>query len=458
MSIKKILLIFLLTSSIKNSILEFNFKTNFSNENPNLNYLEKFINNSILIEFSLGNPTQKVPFQISFDESTTFILKSSNLFNYEKSSSYKLIEDKNNIWNERYENGLISNDSLKLPTIKKKSVEIKNFSFVLVKNYNSTRFNRGFPNSILGLNLDVNFMQTDLNFLSILKLNNIINSYTFTLKYTNENEGKIFIGGFPHEFNKNYNEKNLRSTLCQKRGLKFFYDIYFDNIQIGNEQLKNINKIAELKPDFGLIVGASGFKTKMDEIFFNKFYLKEICSSVFIYKTFWEIWERDEDDEEQFDYDFGNDDAFKIIVCNEKIDVKKFPSLKFYNKDFDVVFELNYEDLFKKYKNKYYFLIVEQNIYSNFNWKFGTPFLKKYELTFDQDRKTISYYLKSNDNNYVKSNNDKFNFLWVIIFILAVVVVMLIYVLKKKIFLKLKGKKNKDIDFEGKTKYSKLGI
>ena len=93
-----------------------------------------------------------------------------------------------------------------------------------------------------------------------------------------------------------------------------------------------------------------------------------------------------------------------------------------------------------------YFLIVEQNIYSNFNWKFGTPFLKKYELTFDQDRKTISYYLKSNDNNYINSNNDnKFNFLWVIVFIFAFIVLILIYVFKKKIFLKLKYKKNKNI-------------
>ena len=287
--------------------------------------------------------------------------------------------------------------------------------------------------------------------------------------------------------------------------MKFFYDIYFDNIQIGNEQLKNINKIAELKPDFGLIVAANGFKKNIDDLFFNKYYLKEICTSDFIYKTFWEIWERDEDDEDQFDYECGTNDAFKIIVCNEKIDVKKFPSLKFYNKDFEFSFELNYKDLFKKYKNKYYFLIVEQNIYSNFNWKFGTPFLKKYELTFDQDRKTISYYLKSNDNNYVNSNNDnkfnfliveqniynnynwkfgtpflkkyeltfdqdkktinfyvnnnkKFNYLWLIIIILLIIIVILIYVLKKKIFLKLKGKKNKDIDFEGKTNYTKLGI
>ena len=454
MSIFNFLLIFSLIISIKSSnILEFNFKNNFS-QNPNLNFLEQFVNNSIFIEFSLGTPSQKVPFQISFDESTSFILKSSNLFNEEKSTSYKSIEDKKNIWNERYENGIISNDSLKLPTNTKKSIELENFSFVFVKSYNSTRFNRGFPSSILGLNLDVNFMQTDLNFLNILKLNNIINSYTFTLKYTNENEGKIFIGGFPHEFNKNYNEKNLRSTLCQKRGMKFFYDIYFDNIQIGNEIIKNINKIAELKPDFGLIVAANGFKKNIDELFFNKYYLKEICTSDFIYKTFWEIWERDEDDEDQFDYECGTNDAFKIIVCNEKIDVKKFPSLKFYNKDFEFSFELNYKDLFKKYKNKYYFLIVEQNIYNNYNWKFGTPFLKKYELTFDQDKKTINFYVNNNNNN----NNNKFNYLWLIIIILLIIIVILIYVLKKKIFLKLKGKKNKDIDFEGKTNYTKLGI
>ena len=362
--LQKTLLIFSIITSIKlSNILEFTFKNKFSQTSPDLNYLEQFVNNSIYIEIPIGSPEQKVPFQITFDESTTYILQSSNLFNKEKSSSYKLIQDKNNIWNQRYENGLISNDSIKLSTNEKQIVNLSDFSFVLVKNYNTTRYNRGFPSSILGLNLDVGFMESDLNFLTILKLNNIINSYTFTLKYTKENEGKIFIGGFPHEYNKNYNEKYLRSTLCQKTGPKFFYSIYFDNVQIGKEQfVNNFNKIAELKPDFGLIVGASGFKSKIEEIYFNQYYQKKICNEVLIYKTFWEIWERDEDEEDQFDYESGNDEAFKVIVCSNKINVKKFPSLKFYNKDLEVNFELNYKDLFKKYKKKYYFLIVEQNI------------------------------------------------------------------------------------------------
>ena len=450
---QKTLLILSIITSIKlSNILEFTFKNKFSETSPDLNYLEQFVNNSIYIEIPIGTPEQKVPFQITFEESTTYILQSSNLFDKEKSSSYKLIQDKNNIWNQRYENGLISNDTIKLPTNNKQTVNLNDFSFVLVKNYNSTRFNRGFPSSILGLNLDVGFMETDLNFLTILKLNNIINSYTFTLKYTKENEGKIFIGGFPHEFNKNYDQKNLRSTLCQKTGPKFFYNLYLDNIEIGKDQfVNNFNKIAELKPDFGLIVGASGFKSKIDEIYFNKYYKKEICNNVFIYKTFWEIWERDEDEEDQFDYEYGNDDAFKVIVCSDKINVKKFPSLKFYNKDFGVSFELNYKDLFKKYKKKYYFLIVEQNIYLNYHWKFGTPFLKKYEFTFDQDRKTINYYVKVNNKN-------KFNFLWIIIIILLIIIAKLFHVLYKKIYLKRKGKKIVDIDFEGKTNYTKLGI
>ena len=452
--LQKTLLIFSIITSINlSNILEFKFKNKFSETSPDLNYLEQFVNNSLYIEIPIGTPAQKVPFQITFDESTTYILQSSNLFDRNKSSSYKLIDEKKNIWNQRYENGLISNDSIKLQTIKKKTVNLDhNFSFVLVKDYNTTRFNRGFPSSILGLNLDVSFMETDLNFLTILKLNNIINSFTFTLKYTKENEGKIFIGGFPHEFDKNYNEKDLRSTLCEKIGPKFFYSIYFDNIQIGNDQIgNNFNKIGELKPDFGLIVGGSGFKSKIEEIYFNKYYQKEICSNVLIYKTFWETWERDEDDEEEFDYDSGNNDAFKVIVCSDKIDVKKFPSLKFYNKDLEVSFELNYKDLFKKYKNKYYFLIVEQNIYLNYHWKFGTPFLKKYEFTFDQDKKTINYYVKVGK----KSN---FNVLWIFIIILLIIIITLVYVLYKKVFLKKKGKKNKDIDFEGKTNYTKLGI
>ena len=39
----------------------------------------------------------------------------------------------------------------------------------------------------------------------------------WTLKYKNENEGEFIIGGYPHEYDKNYEEKNLKNVKAEMR-------------------------------------------------------------------------------------------------------------------------------------------------------------------------------------------------------------------------------------------------
>ena len=51
------------------------------------------------------------------------------------------------------------------------------------------------------------------NFLYQLKENNIISSYTFTIKFYKENYGEIIIGDYPHNYNDNFFSGDFKYTL-----------------------------------------------------------------------------------------------------------------------------------------------------------------------------------------------------------------------------------------------------
>ena len=108
--------------------------------------------------------------------------------------------------------------------------------------------------------------------------------------------------------------------------------------------------------------------------------------------------------------------------------------LKFTEKrHLNVQFIFNYKDLFYKYKNKYYYLVVFSD--ENF-WILGKPFFKKYQIIFDKDKKTIGYYkIYKNDNN----NNFSFNKLFFVIIILIIIIIFLLY----KIICKRENKSKK---------------
>ena len=63
-------------------------------------------------------------------------------------------------------------------------------------------------------------------------------------------------------------------------------------------------------------------------------------------------------------------------------------------------FILNYNDIFERIENNFYFLIVFSR--QNLNmWILGKPFLKKYLLIFEPDKKIIlSYNGFSKNDNY----------------------------------------------------------
>ena len=119
--------------------------------------------------------------------------------------------------------------------------------------------------------------------------------------------------------------------------------------------------------------------------------------------------------------------SYNAYICNKEFDYKKFKELKFYHKELNETFILDYNDLFKDENGKIYFLIIFRP-YGTKTWLLGEPFLKKYPFTFNQDKKKIGFYK-------IIHNNNKFSFhyTWFIIISLIVVCFLLLFLLIKNI-------------------------
>ena len=107
--------------------------------------------------------------------------------------------------------------------------------------------------------------------------------------------------------------------------------------------------------------------------------------------------------------------AFDLYSCNEEYlnEIKRFPKLKFYLKNTKTSFVFNFNDLFLKIGNQFYFMVIFDKYSRNF-WEIGFPFFKKYDIVFDEDNKIISYY---NPNKNIENNENKNNVFKIILII-----------------------------------------
>ena len=203
-------------------------------------------------------------------------------------------------------------------------------------------------------------------------------------------DGMIIIGNYTYEYNSlEFNEEYVISTLAAERDKNLRWDIIFKKIFFGDNK-NNINEKdvqADLSINYDYVVSPSEYFDKICLPFFNTYINEGMCQIQGINKSVY---------------------IFEIISCDKKLftinDIKKFPTIYFYHYEFNFTFELNYNDLFQEINDNIFFLIVKNKGSFNQNlWKLGKIFLKKYQLSFNQDSKTISFY----NNNNVKNNDDK---------------------------------------------------
>ena len=396
----KILLITTFLIKQKKTVIILPFERINYTELTEENIMEELMKNYIQVPFYIGEPIQKIPMIIKMAEFPTFLTseeynKNIIKFNEKNSLTFKMIDGHKGHYDQYdFTEGILSNDSLDFGKGQKK---MKNFTFVLAKNltYQSQNFS-----GEIGLKLISNShsMPYSSSFINQLKSKDIIESYPFAIRYLSDDKGEFIIGNYLHNYDKNYIEDDF---LFAKIGVKnqpnqwiinYRYCILNNNIL--NENEKEITFLYE----YGLIESSYEYFLKINEIYFQYYIDKGICQI-----KYFGYWRN------------------SYIVCKDSIKIKKFPEVTFVKDELNYNFTLGYQDLFFKFKDKYYFLVITQK--QNQNWVFGKPFFKKYLIFFDKDRRIFGVYPK------VKQSYN-FPFAWVLVFILSIALIISIIYMK----------------------------
>ena len=382
--------------------------------NEKNNFYSYFTKNNISTLIEIGTPYQKIPFYIKLDEFPISILgnKNKGKYNEIKSNTYNKEEECDYYFYKGNFEGCISNDIFNI-----KNEKIK-FSFLLINNHS---IESQMDNNIFGLTF-YSRRFSGQQFIYLLKNNKIIDSYNFYFKYNEKDEnGNLIIGNFPHEIDKNYDEKLLKLINLNIKNNEFLWKFSIDEIYF-DDKIINEKNFIEIKIDIKGIIGTEKYNQYFKSNFIDK-------------------------NNNKCQIDFSEDKKYKFYYCDKNVDISKIKIIKFNSKVFNSSFEFNYKDLWIEFNEKLYYQIIFKNFILNNendnNWIFGELFLKKYLLLFNQDKKVIGIY-----------ENKKMNFPFLIILniILVILVIVLGYYFKK--FYKLKPRKLRVNELEENYDYT----
>ena len=420
---------------------QFNINNNFNNKDYN-SYEEKYfyydlILNNIYSEILIGSQAQKI---IGFfsGKSDIFALISEKCFinnsKYDRmlSNTFQNLT-KFNICYKKYENCCFAQEYFEFESYDiDKKIIFNNLKFFLTdekeKDSNTC--------SLIGLRLNYQdmFIENPKNFIHyIIQYFSInrpkkLNSYYWTIKYLNNNEGYLSIGEPPHIYDsENYESKKFHEFNMEARYSTMNWMIQFKEIYLNQS-----NEIIYLKkyfeghnclfyPELNIILSTIDYFNLIKKEFFTKFINQNFC---FIKKAY--ISERNSTIIEGIsgEYTLFYCDKNKIIEYGINRFYSEFPSLNFYHSLFNYSFTFYGKDLFYEdnISKKIYFLIGIKNNEVD-QWIFGKTFLKKYQIVFNSEMKTLGYYTTINDIIIKKQNNStKINHMKLSILIIAIIV------------------------------------
>ncbi len=390
----------------------------FCSNTISFNFTKKKINSvniELLTEIHIGTPLQTIPSILTFNTYSIYIPDNSFIkgkFNqldsktlipniYEKKSQNCLIEENLIPCSTAKDIGLVSNNN--------ESNELFTIYFILLTNSSNISYN--FNHALLGLKNKPVLSSIKTHLIWVLKTNSIIDNYVFTIKYKNNNEGELIIGNYPHEYNSNYKEENLR--LVEGKVLYDGWSMKFSNIYSDNFK-SNIN-IGKFSLSIEGIIGPNDYIKFINETFFNDLIDKNICKIQIIYDN--------------------RNSVFYQYICNKNLRIKQFKKLRFENKNLNYSFEFEPENLFLYENDNYYSLILFSNQNLN-NWCLGEIFMKKYQLIFEPNESSIGIYLKI----------EKLYIFYIIIVILSILLFLLSFFLYKQLILKKRKIRVNELD------------
>ena len=417
--------------------LKLKFKTRFNKEKMNQgNVMEMLINNDIIIPISFGSNEQIIEMNVKLQKDSTFILSNkcqentlAKKFYKDTSKSYKEIIEENKYYMYEFSAGALSKDKIVLSDKDNKKITIDEFKFVLAtKLWSDAQADMG---GMLGLILsNKDDRPKDTDFITQLKQNKVIDSYSFMLEYTNEYEGILYLGDY---FNGSNTVDDLKTTLAGRSNMQVKqWEIVTEKFFSGNTVVQNDTYI-RLHYEMGIIAAPEIYRDYIKSNFFKNYLDKGICKLIF--------------NLEEISV-FNNYDYIACDKCKFKPDA--FPELKFYSQDLNFNFTLNYTDLFYEFGNKIYFLVVFPRYPIEVKyWYIGKPFFLKYKLFMNKDKKTIGLYKNNNKKEIIiieieAKNNNKNLYIFIIILLVCVLIGVLYYLLKLRISKKLRANELED--------------
>ena len=368
------------------------------------------IDNDIQTELKFGTPAQKVPIFIVFNEYLSVITNKSvgGKYNSINSNTYintsyvdvfYFLNKGQSFYGKNSKDNIhfnIKNNYIESNQISTKTF---NYSFILCSTKEEDEKKK---KNMIGLQFRPVYSERDENFLNQLKENNEIQTFTYFINFPDSEI--IFNVQNYGDFNYiNYKLDNFKTI------------IEFDNIEYNNES--DYTNEAEINFDFNGITSTLNYLNYINNTFFEKYYNNNIC----------------------YDIQITYKDIYLVIACDKsKFNYKDFPSIFFYHKKLNKTFELNKDDLFIEKNNTIYFLVYYHKIMFP-KWILGYPFLKKYRIVFDPEKKIIGI---PNRNFIIKTEHLNKNQIIIIFLILIIIFMFLIFI---KFCLILKNKINRKI-------------
>ena len=408
----------------------------FDKENPK-EIFSSFLDSRLYINLNIGS--NKIDIKAFLIQSKTeLIISGKNIINHKYDENESITynsTDKNKISFQygMYSEGILCKDNF---NILNNNNEINSFKidFILGTKASSTYTN--IKEGQVGLHLPLLESFSEYNLIRSLKNNNVTLSYYWYLNFDNFEceEGKMIVDGFPHDLNnKKYLQENFVKTYAIDRTYSVLWGLKFSSINYGNQNLATgLDLRAHFEFDYGIISAPVEVGELFESLFFEKYTSKNICfkEKVGVYGNY-------------------------FFYCKKnEFDIEKFESLYFNCADLDIIFELDYKDLFYIDKDNIYFLIEFSK--NNKIWNFGEIFLRKYYIVFNQEAKTLGYYKnmetpkndKDKNGNIIKNDLSWYKILIIVIIIILLVICILImgiYIYKNK---KNRKKKANELDDE----------
>lgn len=479
---------FFLFRKIGSSTIKFKIKTlKFLGKNNNNIYInneideEKYfyydlILNNIYTSILLGSPPQNILGFYSGKINEFDILHERCFINHSKYDRTKSDTFYNlssfNITHKDYKNACFAKENFLFEQYidgnennNNKYITVNQLKFFLPDDYKKLDNNN--TCAIIGLQLNNKdiFKETPKNFVHYLiqnvfnekNNNNLnINSFYWTIKYNNLNtinnidddEGFFSIGDPPHEYDPDHYKKNNFIEFNIESGhSSLYWGIKFNEIFLNKSSNIYLKKYfwghnCLFYQELNIILSTIDYYNTIKKEFFNEFLKDRICfeKKIFISQINSTVIN-------------GLSGEYVIIFCDKnKVDeygINKFyldfPSVNFYHKLMNYTFVFKGNDLFyeDKKEKKIYFLIAKKNNEVD-QWIFGKIFMKKYQVIFNSEMKTIGFYINtySNDNkyynNYIGNTNFKVIALILFSFFVLIVAILLGYKYKKSLFTKNK--------------------